>query len=86
MPVRSSRNLGCPARERGHSRVPAPPAGMTAWKPEMVDPLEDMGVRLAISDAGSRMWSTSQEPLTSRRVADSFTTVMWSRDAVVRYR
>ena len=35
VPVRSSRNLGCPARDRGQSRVPAPPAGMTAWKPGM---------------------------------------------------
>ena len=28
--VRSRRNLGLPARESGHSRVPAPPAGTTA--------------------------------------------------------
>ena len=27
--VRSSRNLGCPSRERGQRRVPAPPAGIT---------------------------------------------------------
>ena len=30
-PVRSSRNFGRDARDSGHSRVPAPPAGMTAW-------------------------------------------------------
>ena len=33
LPVRSCRNLGAPDRDSGHSRVPAPPAGMTAWKP-----------------------------------------------------
>ena len=31
-PVRSWRNLGRPTRESGHSRVPAPPAGITAQK------------------------------------------------------
>ncbi len=36
-PVRSRRNLGDPARESGHSRVPAPPAGTTAWKPGIGD-------------------------------------------------
>ena len=36
-PVRSCRNLGDAARDNGHSRVPAPPAGMTAQKPGMAD-------------------------------------------------
>ena len=29
-PVRSCRNFGASARESGHSRLPMPPAGMTA--------------------------------------------------------
>ena len=32
LPVRSSRNFGRAARESGHSRVPAPPAGTTAHR------------------------------------------------------
>ena len=34
-PVRSCRNLGAARRDSGQSRVPAPPAGMTAQKPSM---------------------------------------------------
>jgi hypothetical protein len=36
LPVRSWRNFGEVARETGHSRVPAPPAGTTAQNPSMV--------------------------------------------------
>ena len=43
-PVRSCRNFGWPARDSGHSRVPAPPAGMTAQNPG----ISAMAVRVAI--------------------------------------
>jgi hypothetical protein len=42
--VRSCRNLGEPARDNGHNRVPDPPAGTTAQKCSM----PGMGVTLVI--------------------------------------
>src|SRR6476620_6538239 len=41
-PVRSCRNFGEEARASGHRRVPAPPAGITAYKPSMVGPASEV--------------------------------------------
>ena len=59
VPVRSCRNLGEAARDSGHSRVPAPPAGITAQKRSIDDMRGTLG-------AGRRKEPTRHQPVTWR--------------------
>src|SRR4051794_17242158 len=62
LPVRSSRNFGCPARESGHSRVPAPPAGTIATKSGRGGLTRHT---VAVAACGERR-SRNRHPVTSR--------------------